>query len=388
MSPIAFPPTPYYRAPLLNGDAGVEQTINQMRGLVDAALHDPSIIRLATDIVRSVPAFDDYSEANALYNWVRQNIRFTKDPVGKEKLYPPTELLKIRAGDCDDISMLLGTLLMAVGYPARLMTVAAAGSDDQFSHVYVEGNVGGNWVAMDPARSDSQFGVAPTAFTRARWWSLTDNSQGDLSGARRAKFWSTAGDHMHGLGNYPRFRSHVSGMGSYYQPRTMGFLGTPPDPSSVQDLVNAGYNATTINALISMGATNEQLQALPFPASATEMQAGVNALSAQLGGGVVPPPMAVAPAATPSGAQTTASIATIYQGTADIIRAASGQPASPFDFAASGPYQSFQTQYSPYGVSAGYPAAVAPGISLTSSSNIGLWLALGLGAVLFFGMRK
>jgi hypothetical protein len=376
--PIAFPPTPYYRAPLLGGDAGVAQTIQQMRGLVDAALRDPSTIRLATDIVRGVPAFDDYSEAKALYEWVRGNIRFTKDPVGKEKLYPPADLLEIRAGDCDDISMLLGTLLMAVGYPARLMTVAAAGSDDQFSHVYVEGNVNGQWVAMDPARSDSQFGVAPPQFTRARWWSLSDNSQGDLSGAPSVPVMAGF------LGNYPRFRSHVSGLGSNYQPRTMAFLGTPPDPSSVQDLVNAGYNPTTINALISLGATNEQLQALPFPATPAEMQAGINALSAQLGGGVVPAPVA----APPSGAVTSSSIATIYQGTADIIRAASGQPASPFDFASSGPYQSFQTAYSPYGVPAGYPAATAPAISLTSSSNIGLWLALGVGAMLLFGMRK
>jgi transglutaminase-like putative cysteine protease len=136
--PIAFPPQPYFREPLLSGDAGVAQTIHQMRLLVDEALRDPSIIRLATDIVRSVPAFDDLAEANALYEWVRHNIRFTKDPVNKEKLYPPSELLKIRAGDCDDISMLLGTLLMAVGYPARLMTVAAGG--DEFSHVYVEAN--------------------------------------------------------------------------------------------------------------------------------------------------------------------------------------------------------------------------------------------------------
>ena len=91
-------------------------------------------------------------------------------------------------------------LLMAVGYPARLMTVAANG--DEFSHVYVEGQINGQWIPMDPARSDSQFGVAPPAYTRARWWSLSDSSQGDLPGL---------------LGNYPRFKSHVSGQ---LQPQT------------------------------------------------------------------------------------------------------------------------------------------------------------------------
>lgn len=290
--PIAFPPVPYFREPLLSGDPGVEQTVNQMRGLVDAALRDPSIIRLATDIVRGVPAFDDLAEANALYEWVRRNIRFTKDPVNKEKLYPPAELLKIRAGDCDDISMLMGTLLMAVGYPARLMTVAANG--DEFSHVYVEANIDGQWIPLDPARYDSQFGVAPPAFTRARWWSLTDTAQGDLAGL---------------LGNYPRFTSHVSGMGAYGPVRRMAGIGD----------------------------------------------------------------------------DTSSTIATIEQGTANIIRASQGQPASPFDFSAAGPWASFQTQYSPYGIPAGYQQ---PQLSLSSSSNIGLWLAVAAGALLMFGGRR
>jgi hypothetical protein len=296
--PIAFPPNIYSRQPLLSGDAGVEQTVDQMRNLVDEALRDPSIIRLATDIVRRVPAFDDYAEANALYDWVRQNIRFTKDPVNKEKLYPPAELLEIRAGDCDDISMLLGTLLMAVGYPARLMTVAATpGSPEQFSHVYIEGEVpagSGQWLPMDPARFDSQFGIAPPQVTRARWWNLTDSKFGELSG----------------LGYYPRYRSHVlSGLGSYGAVRTMG-----------QD-------------------------------------------------------------------ENSAMIATVAQGTADIIRASQGAPASPFDFSASGPWQSFQTIYSPYGTPAASPGYAPPGIALTSTSNIGLWLAIGVGALFFFGRR-
>jgi Transglutaminase-like superfamily len=302
--PIAFPPTLYSRAPLMSGDAGVEQTINQMRSLVDDALRDPAIIRMATDIVRSVPAFDDYAEANALYDWVRRNIRFTKDPVNKEKLYPPAELLKIRAGDCDDISMLLGTLLMAVGYPARLMTVAANG--DEFSHVYVEANLNGQWIPLDPARYDSQFGVPPPAFTRARWWSLSDNSQGDLSGTKiHVHPGATAHVHMAGLGAYPRYRSHVSGLGD----------DTTPAQS------------------------------------------------------------------------TSATIATIEQGAADIIRASQGQAASPFDFSAAGPWTSFQTKYSPYGVpGAGYSSP--PNVQVSASSNWVLWAALAVGGLLLLGGRR
>lgn len=355
--PIAFPPVAYM--PLMSGDAGVAQTIDQMRSLVDEALRDPSIKRLATDIVRGVPAFDDYSEARAIFEWVRGNIRFTKDAVNKEQLYPPAELLQIRAGDCDDMAMLTGTLLMAVGYPARLVTVAAPGSGDEFSHVYIEASVNGSWIPIDPARVDSQFGVEPPAYTRGRWWSLSDSSSGDFSGNLSGMFAYTPT-----LGAYPRYLSHVSGLGSYGHVRTMGRLGQS-------------------NACMYLSNDGSTVQSVDTNSNPTECAANGGIWE---GGPAVP----AAPAATPSGAETSATIATIEQGTANIIRAASGQPASPFDFSASGPWQSFQTAYSPYGTPAGYAPATpaAPGLSLTGSSGWLIWGALLVGAAMLLGGRR
>lgn len=178
-----------YRAPLLDGESGTAQTIALMRKLVDQALQDQVFIRKAVDIVRGVPEFDDFGEAEAIYHWVKRTIRYTKDPVTKEKLYPPQELLKIRAGDCDDISMLMAGLLLAVGYPARFITVSAnAQQPDEFSHVYVEAEVpsgSGNWIPMDAARLNSDFGAEPPVYFRKRAWSVTDDSYQDLSGGKR-----------------------------------------------------------------------------------------------------------------------------------------------------------------------------------------------------------
>jgi hypothetical protein len=177
-----------YRAPLLNGEPGTAQTIALMRRLVDEALADPQFVRQAIEIVRAVPAYDDFAEAEALYRWVKRHIRFTKDPVTKEKLYPPQELLKIGAGDCDDIAMLLGAFLMAIGYNARLVTVSANRENPtDFSHVYVEGEVppgSGNWIPMDAAHIDSEFGTEPPTYFRKRAWSLSDDSYQDLSMGR------------------------------------------------------------------------------------------------------------------------------------------------------------------------------------------------------------
>jgi hypothetical protein len=175
-----------YRAPLLSGEAGTAQTVKIMRGLVDQAVSDQRFIRQAIEIVRNVPQYQDLAEASAVYDYVSRHIRYTKDPVTKEKLYPPLELLKIRAGDCDDIAMLMGALMIALGYPSRLITISAnADNPEEFSHVYLEAEVppgSGMWIPMDAARPGAQFGIEPPMWYRKRAWSLSDDSYTDLSG--------------------------------------------------------------------------------------------------------------------------------------------------------------------------------------------------------------
>lgn len=194
-----------YRAPLAGGDPGTEQTIDVMRQLIDRDLASSSFVAFAKNLLRNVPAHDEWSEVESIFDWVVNNIRFTKDPVSKESLYPPSELLKIRSGDCDDIAMLLGALYLAVGYPARLVTVAAsAQAPTEFSHVYTEVEVppgSNNWIAADAARPGAQFGVHPPLYSRRRAWSLTDESYQDLQGATL----------LRGLG-YVRYRT-LGGLG-------------------------------------------------------------------------------------------------------------------------------------------------------------------------------
>jgi hypothetical protein len=240
----------------LGGDAGVEQTIGVMRQLIDEAMADPSFVNQAVSIVGSAPAHDEVAELQAIYNFVDRNIRFVKDPVTKEKLIPPQELLKVGAGDCDDIAMLTAALLMAVGYPARLVTVAAAQCGSDFSHVYTEGELppgSGNWIPLDSARPDSQFGLAPQTYTRKRAWSLADSSYSDLSGTRRSRL----GEYRGGLGDFccinlnpaictiakeiPVFIAAGQGAG-YVQTQTPGGIQTSYIP---QSSLTSGYALNT-----------------------------------------------------------------------------------------------------------------------------------------------
>lgn len=72
--------------PLLTGDAGTAQTIVAIREQVDAALKDPLVRQTAGWIIFRTRPYDELGEVRAIYDWVARNIRFVKDPVGKEKL--------------------------------------------------------------------------------------------------------------------------------------------------------------------------------------------------------------------------------------------------------------------------------------------------------------
>jgi hypothetical protein len=254
-----------------------------MRQLVDQALADSNFVRKAIDIVRSVEAFDDFGEAEALYNWVKRNIRFTKDPITKEKLYPPQELLKIRAGDCDDIAMLLGAFLMAVGYNARLITVSAnREAPQEFSHVYVEAEVppgSSNWIPLDAARLNSSFGSEPPAYFRKKAWSLTDDSSQELAGgqlrgslAGYPRMLQGLGDDeidwgsviSQGLTEVPAIMSTAAG-GSSSVATPAGTVSTAPNPyGSFATPYTPGYGVPTAGYGSPVGATVQTTSILPW----------------------------------------------------------------------------------------------------------------------------
>jgi hypothetical protein len=59
-------------------------------------------------------------------------------------------MLELRAGDCDDMTILLGAMLEAIGHPVRLVL---SGPDplkpDLFTHIYLEVFHKGRWIPLD-----------------------------------------------------------------------------------------------------------------------------------------------------------------------------------------------------------------------------------------------
>ncbi len=88
--------------------------------------------------------------AEAIYVWVRDGIAYVNDPAG-EYFQPAVKTMEVGAGDCDDQSILLAAMLGSIGLEPILVILP--------DHVYVELQVGGKQVPMDPTASNTAFGT-------------------------------------------------------------------------------------------------------------------------------------------------------------------------------------------------------------------------------------
>ena len=126
--------------------------MEHVQALIRAGAKDFYVRQKAIDILleKQVKPKDYLTEIKALFEWIQQHIRYTKDTVQVEVLHSAKRMLELRAGDCDDMAILLGAMLEAIGHPVRLVL---SGPDplrqDLFTHIYLEVFHKGRWISLD-----------------------------------------------------------------------------------------------------------------------------------------------------------------------------------------------------------------------------------------------
>lgn len=150
------------------GYPGTLRTVEHIKRLIREGAKDFHVRQTAIDVLfqRHVKAKDYGGEIKALFEWVQQHIRYTKDTFRLEVLHSARRMLELRAGDCDDFSILLGAMLEAIGHPVRLVLSGPdAQRQDLFSHIYLEVFCKGRWIALD-ATMPHAMGWAPRTSVR------------------------------------------------------------------------------------------------------------------------------------------------------------------------------------------------------------------------------
>jgi transglutaminase superfamily protein len=150
------------------GYLGTRKTIQHVQALIRQGVKDFYVRQKAIDILfdKEIRAKDYLGEIKALFEWVQKNVRYTKDPFRLEVLHSARRILELHAGDCDDMTILLGAMLESVGHPTRLVIVGPTPfRPDLFSHIYLEVYHKGEWIPLD-ATMPFPMGWAPQTFVK------------------------------------------------------------------------------------------------------------------------------------------------------------------------------------------------------------------------------
>ncbi len=146
------------------GVAGVRATLAIMQRLARQGRKDPGVIALAEQVVKACPANDTKCEIGSLFYWVKSNIRYLRDVRDVEKINTAERTLRVRTGDCDDMSVLLASLLEAVGNKTKFWVVGL--QSGEYEHVFVKVRLGTGWVSLDPTVEQATLGWSPPNILR------------------------------------------------------------------------------------------------------------------------------------------------------------------------------------------------------------------------------
>lgn len=144
--PSNFPLTSRLAA-LPDGKAGTLATLKIMREITRNSKVSLPVRAIAVELTGRCSQKDWVCEVKALHSFVRDKIRYVRDVRDVETLQSPDATLHIGAGDCDDKSMLLASMLESINHPSRF--VAIGFKPDDFEHVFVETRIGNSWIALE-----------------------------------------------------------------------------------------------------------------------------------------------------------------------------------------------------------------------------------------------
>jgi hypothetical protein len=133
-----------------DGEQGNLATISIMSSVARKKSTDPLVRQLAIKILNEsdTKSHNHLDEAIAIGEWVKNNIRYMKDPHGTELLQDPILMIEKCEkgecrGDCDDMSLLVATLLISIGIQPFFKIVRWTKKDGNYNHIYIvvkEGN--------------------------------------------------------------------------------------------------------------------------------------------------------------------------------------------------------------------------------------------------------
>ncbi len=123
---------------------GFSKAAGIMREIIHDSANDPALIAFTIRLLQDqgVRGGEYFDEAKAIFQFVRDEIRYTGDVFGEDIYRNPLLTLQLKAGDCNNKVALGCSMAKAVGFPCRMVFVFGSkvtGASDEFPfHVYFQ----------------------------------------------------------------------------------------------------------------------------------------------------------------------------------------------------------------------------------------------------------
>lgn len=157
------------------GDAGVYQTIAEMKRLVLRDAKNPKVIKLAS----SLKGDNDIATIYNIYTHVWKNFKYKSDPDDSEFVTAPIHIINDNSpydyNDCDDLSSVLACLLLAANSGFRPSFKTIAWRKHAYTHVYCECYVPSlkGDIPLDPVMKEKGFGNERPKVIRKKVFPIT-----------------------------------------------------------------------------------------------------------------------------------------------------------------------------------------------------------------------
>ena len=139
------------------GVAGVKLSLEKIAQFIREGKADPAVRGWAGDVLIAAGRPQSvFGQCTAILNAFRNQTMYASDPVGTEMNVSAAGTLCLRPGlcvrvfDCDDGTIAIGSALMSVGIPVRVIKQTFGPQDQE--HVLLEArDESGDWLAIDPS---------------------------------------------------------------------------------------------------------------------------------------------------------------------------------------------------------------------------------------------
>lgn len=119
--------------------SGKSTTLKYYADVYDTIEHIKRIVsqnyRTINQLAYSLQSNTQEKTLNNIWDFVRTNIKYKNDEPGKEQLRTPQRTLHDKTGDCDDMSILISSILMNLNFAHNLI-IAAYKNKNQWQHIY------------------------------------------------------------------------------------------------------------------------------------------------------------------------------------------------------------------------------------------------------------